>query len=88
MTMMSEEQGARDPRFGVAVEEGDASGAAPLFDGNHTNDTETWLVANDTLGTGGWDDETFRDRTLPQLMYFTAMGHLSWVVFPPQGYRL
>lgn len=65
-----------------AVEGESASGAAPTFDGNHTNDVVSWMFANDS-----WDDELWPE-TEDQLMQHTAWGHLSWVVFPPRGFRL
>lgn len=71
--------GARDTRFRVAVE--GASGAA-AFDGNHSGDIVSWIFATDL-----WEDDKFED-TIMTLMYHTANGHLAWVVFPPEGYRL
>jgi hypothetical protein len=83
MSMMSEGHGTRDPSSAVPVEGVDASGAASSFDGNHTSDAETWLFGNEN-----WNDDSFRENTLLKLMYFTSLGHLSWVVFPRQGFRL
>lgn len=79
---MPGERGARDRRFEVAVEGVDASGAASTFDGNHTDDTVSWLFANET-----WRDEKF-SGLLDKLMWYTAAGNLSWVVFPPEGFRI
>lgn len=58
-----------------------ASGAA-AFDGNHTNDLQAWLLHNKD-----WDPELI-PLMLDQLMDWTASGHLAWVAFLPQGYRL
>lgn len=75
-------RGARDRL--LDTDEGDgASGAALPFDGNRTDDPECWLIANEA-----WDVETFEAETLPKLMYYTAMGHLSWVLIPPKGFYL
>lgn len=71
--------GARDTRFRVAVE--GASGAA-AFDGNHTNDVTSWIFNNEY-----WTAEKWEDSVLT-LLYHTANGHLAWVVFPPQGFRI
>ena len=69
----------RSPRSRVPVN-GEASGAAPV-DGNHTNDTTSWLFANES-----WDDADV-PMMLYQLMEFTVDGHLAWVVFPREGFR-
>lgn len=58
-----------------------ASGAA-AFDGNHTNDLQAWLLANQD-----WDPELV-PVMLDQLMDWTLGGHLAWVAFLPEGYRL
>jgi hypothetical protein len=78
--MMTRERGARDRRFELSVEEPTAIGAARLFDGNHTDDLLSWMFANSY-----WDDSLVPD-TLDKLMGYTIDGHLSWVIFPPQGY--
>lgn len=77
---MSFERGTRDRRS-IPVE-GGASGAADTFDGNQTNDIVSWLFANSQ-----WTEESVA-QALAQLMEHTAMGHLAWVVFPREGFRL
>lgn len=77
---MSKERGAGHRRSAVEVE--GASGAASSFDGNHTGDIVSWLFFNDK-----WKDDMWPE-TQEQLMMHTAWGHLAWVVFPPQGFRL
>lgn len=64
------------------VEGSGASGAAPAFDGNHTNDVTSWLFQNDR-----WQDDAWPELE-EQLMYYTATGHLAWVVFPIGGFRI
>lgn len=59
-----------------------ASGAADSFDGNHTNDVWSWMFAN-----SDWRDDKWPGLMI-QLMEHTANGHLSWVVFPRQGFRV
>src|SRR3954467_4714750 len=69
------------PLRAAAVERG-AIGAAAAFDGNYTDDVVSWMFFNEH-----WRDEDVPDL-LDQLMGHTEWGHLSWVVFPPYGYRL
>lgn len=76
MTMPTES--ARD-RFRVAVE--GASGAA-AFDGNHSSDIVSWLFPLEN-----WDDRDV-PAMLDQLMTHTIRGHLAWVVFVPEGFRI
>lgn len=57
-----------------------ASGAA-LFDGNDQN-TVSWLFANDN-----WEDDRV-PHLIDQLMEFTIVGNLAWVVFPKYGWRM
>ena len=65
-------------RFAV---EAVASGAA-RFDGNKSKDIVSWLFANPD-----WKDSDV-PAMLDQLMEYTSAGHLAWVCFPRQGYRL
>jgi len=59
-----------------------AIGAAAPFDGNDTNDITSWMFWNEN-----WREVDVPDL-ITQLMDFTIIGHLSWVVFPPHGFRL
>lgn len=68
------------PRRFVAVE-GRASGDAP-FDGNYTDSVLSWFFTNELWHTDGVP------IMIQQLMDITEAGHLAWVVFPPEGYRL
>ncbi len=61
---------------------GSAIGAAVPFDGNYTDDIVSWMFWNED-----WLEENVPDM-LSQLMVFTEMGHLAWVVFPYPGFRL
>lgn len=65
----------------LAIGEG-ASGAAALFDGNYSDDIVSWMFSNEN-----WNDDDI-PAMLDQLMQHTVWGHLGWVVFPKQGYRL
>ena len=62
--------------------EGGASGAAAALDGNYTSNLDSWLFPNLK-----WRDEAVPGM-LNELMMWTEAGHLSWVVFPPSGFRL
>ena len=64
----------------VAVE-GVAIGAAP-FDGNQSNRVVSWMFSNPD-----WIDDQV-PAMLDQLMEYTKWGHLAWVCFPKEGYRL
>lgn len=65
-----------------AVEGGDASGAAPSFDGNYTNDIVSWMFQNERWTRDKWPE------LMEELMWFTSRGHLAWVVFPHNGFRI
>ena len=69
---------SRRPRIAV---EGDASGAA-AFDGNHSHSTVSWLFSN-----AQWS-EANAPEMFDQLMEYTKRGHLAWVCFPKEGFRL
>ncbi len=74
-------EGSRRPRG--PVEGAGASGAAPTFDGNHTDDVTSWLFQNDRWTPEKWPE------LMEELMLFTVQyNHLSWVVFPYNGFRL
>lgn len=79
---MKMSQGARSrDRRSVPVEGDYASGAADPFDGNYTNRVQAWMFPLD------WD-ESDMELMMAQLIDFTAMGHLAWVLFPPEGFRI
>ena len=69
-------------REGSVPVERRASGAAVAFDGNHTRQLVSWMFPNEN-----WLDENVVDMLI-ELMLWTDAGHLAWVVFPPQGFRL
>jgi hypothetical protein len=70
--------GSRRP----SVEGVGASGAAPAFDGNMTRDVTSWLFQNEDWTPDKWPSLE------EELLYFTASGHLAWVVFPFRGFRI
>lgn len=67
-------EGARDPRFFVDAVGVESSGRSDSFDGNHTNNTVTWLVLPPGKALGRGDVET--------LLGWMLEGHLAWFVFP------
>lgn len=71
---------SRDSSRGSVAVEDVASGAA-LFDGNDSN-VVSWLFANEQFKPDNMDS------MFEQLMFFTMNGHLAWVVFPPEGFRV
>lgn len=84
--MVPTERGARDRRFGVSVEGVEASGAASSFDGNHTNDVLSFMFPNQYFTLT--PEEFLESESFESLMERTMWGHLAWVFFPPQGFRL
>ena len=61
---------------------GGASGAAPSFDGNDQIRIVSWLFPNK-----GWVNSKV-PLMLDELMQYTCLGHLAWVVFVPHGFRI
>lgn len=66
--------GARDRDSEVAVEV-EPDGRLRSFDGNFTDDLDSWLLG--PLGL----DATTRPAEIAELMDWTLRGHLSWCVF-------
>lgn len=64
---------ARDRSLVIAVE---ADVGRSSFDGNHTNDVTSWLIAFENQVYVPLDDADYRN-----LMEWTMAGHLAWVVF-------
>ena len=70
-------RGARDQRQGVDAVEVEQGGRPDSFDGNHSNNLVSWFVVNNSKRI-----EDIHEGDLNQLMHWTAMGHLAWVVVP------